>query len=72
VIQYCNYNNLSLLHMYKNIYAHTHKHLQINHTLIYVLYTYINAQHLFYWQGQRVCDALFHTQEIPHTLDTHY
>jgi hypothetical protein len=54
---------LVLLHMYKNIYAHTHKHIQINHTIIYVLYTYINAQHLIYWQGQHVCDALFHTRD---------
>jgi hypothetical protein len=26
---------LTLLHMYKHIYAHTHKQLQINHTIIY-------------------------------------
>jgi hypothetical protein len=27
---------LTLLHMYKHIYAHTRKHIQINHTTIYV------------------------------------
>jgi hypothetical protein len=53
---------LTLLHLYKHIYAQTHKHIQINHRIIYVyLCTYINAhvQHFIYWQGQHVCDALF-------------
>jgi hypothetical protein len=37
---------LTLLPMYKHIYAHTHKHIQINHTIIYAC-VYLHNLHMY-------------------------